>query len=568
MISPIHRLIQTALILFLLAATLAAAPAEPAAPAAAGADAKLAQEIDQILGAAYPAGEPGAAVIVRRAGGTLLRKGYGLANLELGVANEPDMIFRLGSMTKQFTAVAILLLAEDGKLSLRDDITKYFPAFPTGGKTITIEHLLTHTSGLPSYTDQEEWQKLWRQDLSVQEILDLTKDKPSEFAPGERWKYCNTGYVMLGGIIEQVSGQTYGDFLRDRLFKPLGMHRTGYDSTERDIPHRVPGYQQGQDGFINAPYLSMTQPHAAGALISTVDDLAVWNDALFAGKVLKKELLDQAFTPFKTTGGMSTGYGYGWMIGTLRGHRTVEHGGGIMGFVTYGLALPDDGIYVAILSNGIAQGRSPEQLAVRVAEKALGLPPEVIQALAIPEKDLEALTGVYQDPAGALRYITREGGTLFSQRQGSAKYPLTAVSPTEFRFPDSSTRLVFTRDAQGTVDGVRLEVRLGMAEVYRKTDQPLPAARREITLDAKQLDRYVGEYELQPGFILAITAEDGHLLTQATGQPKVEIFPESETMFFLKVVDAQVEFVLGPDGRAQSLVLHQGGMKLPGKKIR
>ncbi|MBP7864630.1 MAG: serine hydrolase [Acidobacteria bacterium] len=560
--------LRGALTLALVAGALWTLSAGTAPPATAGLDVELAREIDAVMGEMFKPGEPGAAVIVVRDGKTLFRKGYGMANLELGVAVEPDMIFRIGSMTKQFTAAAILLLAEEGKLSLQDEVTKYLPGVKTGGKKITLEHLLTHTSGLPSYTEAEGWPKLWRQDMSIEEILDLTKDKPLEFAPGERWNYCNTGYVMLGAVVEKVSGQTFGDFVEAKIFKPLGMNRTSYDSTERVIPHRIPGYHQGKDGFINAPYLSMTQPHAAGALISTVDDLALWNEAVFAGKVLKAESLGRAITPFKTTGGESTGYGYGWMIGSLRGHRTVEHGGGIMGFSSYGLSLPDDGIYVAVLTNGVGPGRDPESRAVRVAEAALNLPPEAIQAVTVPEKDLDALVGVYEGPTGQTRYITREGDKLCSQRKGSQKYTLTALSPTEFRFPDSPTRLLFHKDDQGKVDGVRLETRVGMAETYRKTDKPLPAARKEITLEPKLLERYVGEYELQPGFSLVFTAEDGRLMIQATGQPKFEVFPESETRFFLKVVDAQVEFTLGEGGKATGLTLHQAGAHLPGKRIR
>lgn len=220
------------------------------------------------------------------------------------------------------------------------------------------------------------------------------------------------------------------------------------------------------------------------------------------------------------------------------------------------------------LRDDVGPGRDPESRTVRAAEATLNLPPEELKAVTVPEKDLDALTGVYEDPAGQTRFITREGDKLCSQRKGGPKYTLTAVSPTEFRFPESSTRLRFSKDSQGKVDSVRLEIRVGMAEVYKKTNKPQPAARREITLDAGLLDRYIGEYELQPGFSLVVTAEDGHLMALATGQEKFEIFPESETLFFLKVVDAQVEFTLGKGGKATSMTLHQAGAHLPGKKIK
>ena len=533
-----------------------------------GPEKKLAAEIDAVMNEIYKPGEPGAAVIVRRDGQTLFRKGYGLANLELGVKVEPDMVFRLGSITKQFTAIAVLLLAEQGKLSLGDEIGKYIPDFPTAGNKVTIEHLLTHTSGIKSYTNMEEWLPLWRKDMTPREIIDMSRDKPFEFNPGERWNYNNSGYVMLGAIIEKVSGRTYEEFINANIFTPLGMDHSFYDNTERVIPRRVPGYQKGNDGFVNAPYLSMTQPYAAGSLLSSVDDLAIWNDAVFSGKLLKKEWQEKAFKAFQLTNGESTGYGCGWCISNLRGHRTIEHGGGINGFTSYALALPDDKVYVAILTNSAIQGREPEPRAVRIAELVLGLPPLERKPVTLSMAELDVLVGVYANPADEKRYITREGEKLFSQRAGGAKLAILAASPTEFFFADTPTAIHFTKNDEGRIDGLRVQARYGPAEIYRRTAEPLPAERREITLAHERLDRYIGAYELMPGFSIVISNEGGHLMGQATGQPKIEIFPESETNFFLKVVDAQIIFDLDASGKITGLTLLQGGQKLPGKKIK
>jgi CubicO group peptidase (beta-lactamase class C family) len=529
---------------------------------------KLANEIDKVMNEIYKPGEPGAAIIVRRAGKTIFRKGYGLANLELGVKVEPDMAFRLGSITKQFTGTAILMLAEQGKLALQDEIGKYIPDFPTAGGKVTIEHLLTHTSGIKSYTNMEEWLQMWRKDMTPAEIIAMSKDKPFEFAPGERWNYNNSGYVMLGAIIEKVSGKSYEAFIRENIFEPLGMKSSGYDRTERVIQRRVSGYQKDNDGFINAPFLSMTQPYAAGALYSSVDDLAIWNDAVFAGKLLKKEWLDRAFTPFRMTNGESTGYGCGWCISELRGHRSFEHGGGINGFTSYALALPDDGIYIALLTNSAIEGREPEPRAVRIAELVLGLPPLERKPVMISTAEMNALVGVYANQANEERTITREGEKLFSQRAGGAKHPILAASAVEFFFADTPTTIHFTKDGDGKIDGLRVQARYGPAENYRRTAKPLPAARKEIALAGDLLGRYQGEYELMPGFSIVITLEEGQLMGQATGQPKVELFAESETNFFLKVVDAQMVFDIDAAGRVTGLLLLQGGQKLPGKKIK
>jgi CubicO group peptidase (beta-lactamase class C family) len=552
----------------MLAALLLLSLAAPSRAAAPVAERKLAAAIDAVMGEIYKPGEPGAAVIVRRGGRTLFRKGYGMADLELGVKVEPDMIFRLGSITKQFTATAILMLAEQGRLSLEDEIGKYLPTFPVGDRKVTIEHLLAHTSGIKSYTNMEEWLPLWRKDMTPQEIIDMSRDKPFEYTPGERWKYNNSGYVMLGAVIEKVSGKSYEAFLQENIFKPLGMTHSGYDHTERVIPRRVPGYQKDSDGYINAPYLSMTQPYSAGSLLSSVDDLATWNDAVLSGKLLKKEWLDRAFTPFLLASGESTGYGCGWFIADLGGHRTVEHGGGINGFLSYAMALPDDGIYIALLTNSAIQGREPEPRAVRIAELVLGLPPQERKPVTLAGPELDALTGVYVNADNEERYITREAEKLFSQRAGGARNQLLPASASEFHFADSPAVLRFTSDGAGKVTGLRLQMRYGPAEVYTRLAKPLPGPRKEIVLDPALLDGYAGEYDLMPGFSIVITVEAGHLMGQATGQPKVEIFAESRTNFFLKVVDAQIIFDLDAAGRVTGLTLIQGGQKLPGRKVK
>jgi CubicO group peptidase (beta-lactamase class C family) len=531
-------------------------------------DEALAKKIDAVMSEIYKPGEPGAAVIVRKDGKTVFRKGYGLADLELGVPVEPDMVFRLGSITKQFTAVCILMLAEQGKLGLQDEITRFLPDYPTKGRTITVEHLLTHTSGIQSYTDMPEWLPLWRKDFTVRELIDLFKDKPTKSEPGQRWAYNNSGYILLGAIIEKASGQTYEEFLDTHIFKPLGMKHSYYGSTERIIPRRIPGYQKGNSGFINAPYLSMTQPYAAGSLLSNVDDLAIWSDAVFSGKLIKKEWLDKAFTPYVLKTGDSTGYGYGWFISNYRGHRIIEHGGGINGFTSYEMTLPEDGVFLAILTNGAISGRAPEPRAFKIATLVLGQPQTEPKAVPLSTNDLAPLLGVYENEDKEAWYITSEGGKAFSQRAGGEKHEIFAASPVEFFFTDRPTRIMFAKDIQGRVTGFRAQERIGPVQVYAKTARPLPSQRKEAAIDSKVYDLYVGDYELSPGFIITILKRGGKLISQATGQPEVELFPESETRFFLKVVDAQVEFARDASGKVTGLVLHQGGQDLPARKIR
>jgi CubicO group peptidase (beta-lactamase class C family) len=524
--------------------------------------------IDQLLSGTFKPGEPGAAVIVIRNGQTLLRKGYGMADLELQVKIEPDMVFRLGSVTKQFTAVAILMLEEQGKLSVEDPITKFIPDYPTQGHTITVEHLLTHTSGIRSYTEMPEWLPQWRKDFTLNELIDFFKNQPMDFAPDEKWLYDNSGYILLGAIIERASGQSYEDFIRTKIFEPLGMKHSHYDHSEVIIPRRAKGYQRSSSGFENAPYLSMTQPYAAGSLASSVDDLALWDSALWSNKLLKPESLAKAHKPHVLKDGSGTGYGYGWGIGAYEGHRTIEHGGGIPGFATYTLSLPDDGVFAAILTNGSAgPDVSPERLAVQMAGSAIGRPVVEPKAISMKPEQLDRHTGVYAISAKEQRIITREGGQLYSQRSGGTRYAIQPLSETEFFFPGSFDRLIFVPDGSGRITRVELRPRAGAVEEALRTDQPLPS-RKEVQVDPAILQKYVGIYELAPDFLLTVTMEDGKLMTQATGQAKVQVFPESETKFFLKVTDAQIEFLKDGSGNVNSLKLYQGGQIVPARKVK
>jgi CubicO group peptidase (beta-lactamase class C family) len=317
------------------------------------------KSIDAMLREVYPPGEPGAAAIVVKEGQVVYRQAFGLANLELGVPMRADYLFRIGSITKQFTAVAILILVGESKLALDDDISKFLPDYPTHGHRITVEHLLTHTSGIMSYTSRTDFREIWRKDVTVPELIGLFRDLPMEFAPGERYSYSNSGYVLLGAIVEAVSGQSYAEFLEQRIFLPINLVHTTYDRTERIVPRRAAGYDKGPDGWQNAAFISMTQPHAAGGLMSTVDDLATWDAALYTDHLVAPSLLNRAWTPYRLNDGSSTGYGYGWGIGSYAVHRLIQHGGGIPGFITQALRLPDDRVFVAVLTNSTGQEPGP-----------------------------------------------------------------------------------------------------------------------------------------------------------------------------------------------------------------
>ena len=549
------------LVLLLAASTtlLAAAAKTGSAEAAATAEA--------LLAAAYPADAPGAAVLVKWKGEVVLRKGYGMAQMDLGIPVAPEQVFEIGSVTKQFTAALVLRLAQDGKLALSDPITKFFPQMSFGGAAITLEQLLSHTAGVPNYTDMPEWIPRWREDMSVETLFALFRDKPLDFPPGTLWSYSNSGYILLGAVIEQVTGKSYEAVVESELFARLGMKDSRYGHQEEIVRGRVAGYVKGPEGWANAPYLSLTQPYAAGSLMSTVDDLARWSDALDAGKVVSPASRDRMFTSAILRGGdqdgIATRYGLGNAMTDVAGRPAHEHGGGIHGFTCDLLRVPGDDLLVIILSNNPMQ--DVHDLAHDVAEAVLGEAPKSApkDGPKLSAAELDAYTGVYLAPerSGVRRVISRDGETLRLQRTGGDLHALVAVGPDAFATGDG-TPVRFERGAGGRVTAVLVDQ--GFGPVFRslRTDEPVPPPLKEVAVDPSAFDALVGVYALAPGFDIAVTREGDRLFAQATGQEKLELFPESPVRYFFKLVDAQIDFLLD-GGRAVSLVLHQGGQNLP-----
>jgi CubicO group peptidase (beta-lactamase class C family) len=297
-------------------------------------------------------------VLLAKNGRVILAKGYGLANIELDVPNTSATIFRLGSITKQFTAAAVLQLQEKGKLNVSDPISKYIPDTPAAWNGITIRHLLTHTSGIPSYTDEAGYQAHMREQSGAPlDFINRFRDRPLEFTPGEKFHYDNSGYFLLGVIIERTSGMKYEEYLQRNIFQPLDMTATGYDWPATVLKNRASGYSKDEGGkVVNADYLDMGQPYAAGSLYSTVLDLYKWDRALYTTKVLSARSLEAAFTPGKFDWAEGIKYGYGWGIAQVHGHKTVGHGGGINGFSTViWRAIEEDAVSI-VLSNSDAGG--------------------------------------------------------------------------------------------------------------------------------------------------------------------------------------------------------------------
>ena len=493
-------------------------------------------------------------VLVARGTDVVLSKGYGSANLEWNIPNTPSTKFRLGSITKQFTAASILLLEERGKLKIEDPIKKYLADAPPAWDTITIYNLLTHTSGIPNFTSLPEYRKLQPFDSPVAKTIATFRDKPLDFPPGEKMSYSNSGYLVLGHLIETLSGGSYEKFVTENIFTPLGMKDSGYDSNTLIIAHRAAGYASSANGPANAGFIHMSIPHAAGALYSTTEDLLRWEQGLFGGKVVSAASLAKMTTPFKND------YAFGLVVQTTSGRKVVQHGGGIEGFNTFLTYYPDDKLTVAVLAN--VNGTSPNEIATKLGDLAHGGAVQLTserKEIALPVATLAKYVGTYELRPGIDMLIRLDGDHLTTQLTGQPQIPIFAESETKFFLKVVDAQVEFVKDASGAVthavmhqNGRDLEVRRTSATVAP------PPQHKEIAVPASTLAPYVGTYQLRPSLELSITLDGNQLMAQLTGQPKFPIFAESETLFFFKIVEATLEFQKDASGAVTAVRQRQG----------
>ena len=523
---------------------------------------QITDSFDKMLSEQFKPHEPGASALVARNGQVIYKKAFGMANLELDLPMQVDNVFWVASIGKQFTAVAILQLMEQGKLNLQDEITKFIPDYPTQGNKISIEHLLTHSSGIHNFSGMKDPEKKLALDCTPNEVIDFFKNLPMRFTPGTKWEYSNSGYFLLGYIIEQITGRPYSVYLEDNFFKPLGMTNSLYANDIRIIKNRVGAYSQGEHGFENSKPRNITHVYSAGAIQSTVEDLFKWHQAVHSNKLVKKESLDKAFTRYKLSDGKETDYGYGWRLGYVYESPSIWHGGAIEGFGTTEMYLPKEDVFVAVFSN--CDCNYPKVITSRLAALASGKPYEY-KEISVENSILEGYKSLYENQNGQQRIITVSENQLYSQLGRGPKSQLKAYQKDMFFFDDDAMQTIeFSRNAKGGIEKL-IAKQLDGNEVWNKTDKPIPGP-DGVKLDEKILERYVGTYEMTPEFAFLITRVTDRLFVQATGQEQLEMFAESETKFFLKVNDAQFEFVADDSGRVTKVILHQGRRQAEAKR--
>lgn len=336
----------------------------------------LAATVDSLVRAEIDAKRAaGVSVAVLSGSDTLVLRGWGMADLENGVPATPTTVYRIGSITKQFTAALVMQLVDSGRLSLDDDVRRWVPSAPTHGRVVTVRQLLNHTSGIRSYTGiGPRWQSKLRLDMAPDSIVALVATDSLDFEPGAKFRYNNTGYVLLGSLLEKVTGTPYETLLESRLFEPHGLSQTYYCDTRPIIPQRAAGYEATPDGLVNASFLSMTQPFSAGSLCATVVDLVRWQRALAGGRVVSPASYAAMTTPGALADGSPMRYGFGLSTQEIDDQRMILHGGGINGFASIMIRLPVAGLDIVVLTN--TASRSADALGKQIARAALGLPLE------------------------------------------------------------------------------------------------------------------------------------------------------------------------------------------------
>lgn len=523
--------------------------------------------------------------IVAENGKVIYKGGFGMANMEWGIPNTPETKFRLGSITKQFTAMLILQLVEQGKVKLEAKISDYLPDYRKDiGEKVTVHQLLTHTSGIPSYTGLPNFfQDVSRNPYKVDDFVKKYASGDLEFEPGSKFSYNNSGYFLLGAIIEHVTGKPYEQVLKERIFEPVGMKNTGYDHYDTILPKRAAGYSKTTDGYTNAAYLDMSIPYAAGSLYSTVEDLFLWDQALYTNSLLSEQSKTLMYKPFLQD------YAYGWVVRNASFKennlpvQVISHGGGINGFATNISRYPNQRNLIVLLDNtGQATSGLAETIGKILYNQPFDMPKMPLVAKldkTIREQGIEAGIAEYRDlkvkqfdmydfsesQLNDLGYLLLRSG----KRQEAVEiFKLNVEAyPKGFNTYDSLAEAYAATDQRDlAIANYKKSIELNpenksAVDGLKRLEQP------PVKVDRKILETYVGDYELRPGFVMKVFLEEDRLFTQATGQNKFEVFPESETTFFPREFKAKLTFVKDAEGKINGMKLNQNGREILARKL-
>lgn len=448
------------------AAAAQSAPAPAAAQPAALDPPALQKKVDELLDAHVKVNDFGGAVLLAVGGKPLVSKGYGYANREWHIPATADTKFRIGSITKQFTSMVIMQLREQGKVKIEDSVCLYVTPCPEAWKPVTVHHLLTHTSGIPTYTAIPAWRETNMVPKTVEQMVAIFRDLPLQWTPGEKFAYNNSGYFLLGVVIEKITGKKYEEALQEMILAPLGMRDSGYDWPGTILPRRASGYQGRGPALANAAALDMQQPFAAGSMYSTVEDLLAWDQALYTDKLIPAAAKQMMWTPFKD------GYAYGWGVreptAATFGHRQIAHSGGINGFSSMIIRVPDTNVTAIVLSNNTAAPAAPiarDLLAIYYGQSYTV--PAARAITQIDPKVFDRYIGKYELRPEFVITVTRDGHRFVTQATGQKEIEIFPISETTFLPKVLDAEITFVTSADGTVTHLML-TQNGKSQTARK----------------------------------------------------------------------------------------------------
>lgn len=536
------------------------------------------KSLDSLFRLTFPSTEPGAIILLAKDGKPFFRKAYGMANIELPVTMNTDHKMGIGSISKQFTAMALLLLQQEGKLNIKDDIRKYLPQYNTWGRTITIDQILSHTSGIPSYTELPGFDTLADKKISNSRLISFFERSPLIFEPGSNWSYSNSGFVLAGVIVEKITGQPFNDFVSERILKKLNMTETSFGSSDYALPGKTAEYAGNTPkGKIKMEtQYDWYWAYGAGQLISTVDDMLKWDEALYDAGFIRPELLKTAHTAIPLTTGLSANYGLGWAVDTLNGKAVIQHGGSIGGYRAQGIRLPDDHIYMILLSNS---GTTNSSLTLNKALSLLyNVAPVREQRQEIQSwKEME---GVYESLNSGSRLQKNMGdlpafftvrtdslNRVTVQRSSSAALTLTPAGKDKLYDKSSPfTTWRFNRNSQGKVVSFTIEQLLptmGPERTNLKIADIVPAIKQPVSADSAQLTVYTGLFRHELGSSARIVQVKNNLyMEDPEFKTKTQLHWLNGNLFWIKELDREVNFIRDKKGNVTSIQYNNGSQHI------
>jgi len=413
---------------------------------------ELSKRVDTLANQMLARPVAGISVAIARDEQVVFARGYGQANLDHSVAVTPDTVFHIASISKNILAAVLLQLVDEGKLKLDDDVTKYVPEAPTQGHSVTVRQLLNHTSGIYSFTSLPEAAANERLDLTNEQVLALFKEKPFDFEPGTAWRYDNSGFYLAGMIVERITKQEYGGYVREHIFRPLGMKSTQMCDARMILPHLASGYDRDHGSLVNAAFMTWKLPFAAGAICATATDVAKWQAALDGGRVLSAVSLKLMRTPTRLSDGTLIDYGLGTRLGTLEGHPVLGHTGSGGGFAAALETFPDDHLTVVVLVNTGTGATLPLSFAAAIARLMLGLPEKkTLRDLTVPQQELATMVpGTFNSDEGTVENFARDGKLFFRDQPSRAEGPLLRQSENVYAVNENTEVRFVVRQEQAT----------------------------------------------------------------------------------------------------------------------